>query len=92
MIDTQAALNKSPNRAPAEFNLGLALLANGQDTEALAAYDRAGKKYPGEIEATGLSDLEAAKTKWLAPERAEPVIHLLHSLKSGSQGCAGANK
>ena len=92
LIDTQAALNKSPNLAPAEFNLGLALLANGQDTEALAAYDRAGKKYPGEIEATGLSDLEAAKTKWLAPERAEPVIHLLHSLKSGSQGCAGANK
>jgi hypothetical protein len=63
------------------FNLGLALLSCGRDAEGLAAYEQAGKRFPDRIESRALPDLEQARSKWLSPERAEPVIQLLNSLK-----------
>ena len=80
LADTEAALSKEPALDFAAFNLGLALLASGRDADALAAYRAAGERFPRSIETLGLEDLRA-KPEWLNDERAQPVIHLLESLK-----------
>jgi tetratricopeptide (TPR) repeat protein len=79
--DTEAALGRQPSLDIAAFNLGLALLANDRDEEAVGAYRYAGEQFPDEIDHSGLSDLEEAKRKWLTAERAQPIIELLQSLK-----------
>jgi len=79
LADTEAALIKDPPLDYAAFNLGLALLACGQDNDALIAYKNACEKYPHSIEKLGLNDLLEAQKTWLAKERAEPFIQLLKS-------------
>jgi hypothetical protein len=63
------------------MTLGLALLANDRDADALDAYRRAGERFSEKIENLGLFALNEAKKKWLSAERAEPVIKLLKSLQ-----------
>jgi tetratricopeptide (TPR) repeat protein len=79
--DTREALARDPLLSAAWFNLGLALLANGLDAEALAAYTRAAIAFQAEIEGTGLPDLRRAVGDWLSPERAKPIVDLLESMK-----------
>ena len=78
--DPENAIKKLPALDFAGFNLGLALLSCGREAEALAAYERASRQFPDKIEALALTDLEQAKGKWLSPERAQPVVQLLHTL------------
>jgi tetratricopeptide (TPR) repeat protein len=81
LADTEAALAKEPAMDFARFNLGLALLTAGRDADALTAYRAAAESFPESIENYGLADLRAASGKWLTPERAQPAIQLLESLK-----------
>jgi len=81
LADTEAAVNKLPSLDFVAFNLGLALLAEGRDAEALQAYRDAGARFPESIDINGLADLDEARKKWLGDERADPVIQLLQSLK-----------
>jgi tetratricopeptide (TPR) repeat protein len=82
LADTEAAQNDPT--AAAAFNLGLALLANGRDAEAIDAYRRAAERFPKSIEAPGLVDLEDARGKWLSPERARLAIELLRSIHASA--------
>jgi hypothetical protein len=61
--------------------LGLALLACSRDAESIAAYQNAANRLPASIETVGLADLFDAQTRWLAPERAKPIIELLQALR-----------
>ena len=63
----------------AAYNLGLALLANGRDEEAIAAYCKAITKKSEPFNKKALEDLRDAVTKWLTPERAKPCIEVLES-------------
>jgi cytochrome c-type biogenesis protein CcmH/NrfG len=48
------------------MTLGLALLANDRDADALDAYRRAGERFSEKIENLGLFALNEAKKKWLS--------------------------
>jgi tetratricopeptide (TPR) repeat protein len=82
--ETEAALAKQPALDNATFNLGLALLANNRDDEALAAYKRAKETFPNAIETHGITDILEAQKTWLTPERAEPIVRLLQPNKSSA--------
>ena len=82
LADTEAALRSYPDLDVAAFNLGLALLACGRDAEALAAYKRAGERFPEAIKTFGLPVLANARKSWLTEDRAEPVMHLLRLLQA----------
>lgn len=84
LSDTNEALRKNDKLDFAAFNLGLALLANNKDTEALAAYKSAGEKFPDKIESLGIPDLRQAPGQWLSEARAEPLTKLLESLLKGA--------
>ena len=79
LADTQASVAKGPGREAAAFNLGLALLANGRDGEALDAYRQAAERYPTLIRRLGLTDLTRATDEWLSVERARPVVEMLRA-------------
>ena len=81
LVATEAALDKDAGLDFAMFNLGLALLSCGRDEDALTAYRIAAERFPESIDTLGLEDLKEARQKWLTDERAQPVIHLLESLK-----------
>jgi tetratricopeptide (TPR) repeat protein len=82
LADTQAAIDAMPTLDSAAFNLGLALLACGRDADALEAYGRAGRQFPGRIDELGLADLDDARRTWLSEERGAPVIELLRTLRA----------
>ena len=82
--DTEMALQNSSPPNYAAYNLGLALLANGRDAEALVAYRHAAKQYPKSIDDMGLADLRDAMNKWLNSERAKPCNEFLESFKKDS--------
>ncbi len=67
------------------FNLGLILLANSRDGEAMEAYRLASERYPERIEELGMVDLREAMEDWLSEERAAPIIEMLEALK-GEKG------
>jgi hypothetical protein len=83
LVDTQAAQATKAFLPVVSFNLGLALLANGKDAEAIAAYRGAGTQFPRSIEELGLRNLHDASKTWLKGERAAPVIELLQLLQAG---------
>jgi tetratricopeptide (TPR) repeat protein len=91
LADTQASLGKLPSSGVAAFNLGLALLANGRDDEALAAHRAAALAFPTMID-EALSDLQHALGEWLTDERARPVRQLLESLQPRSSPGAAAGE
>jgi len=92
--DTESALNGLSARyieyifpeytQDAGYNLGLALLANGRDEEAIAAYSKAITKKYEPFNEKALDDLRNAVTKWLTPERAKPCIEVLESFRRDS--------
>ncbi len=81
LADTEAASKNHQTLNLAAFNLGLALLANRRDANALEAYRAAGARFPETIDGA-LVDILQATEKWLPEERAVPVIRLLESLKN----------
>lgn len=80
LSDTNEALVKNGKLDAAAFNLGLALMANNRDIEALAAYKMAAEKFPDKIESLGILDVRQAIGKWLSQARADPVLKMLESL------------
>jgi tetratricopeptide (TPR) repeat protein len=78
--DMEMALQNSSPPKHIEYNLGLALLANGRDIDAIFVYRKVGEKYPRPID-EALADLNDATKKWLIPERAKLCIELLESFK-----------
>ena len=80
LTDTEAALEKKGDIDAFSFNLGLAFLASNRDADALAAYRKAGERFPDKIEALALPDLADAQKDWLSVERAAPVLELIKSL------------
>ena len=80
LSDTNEALVKNDKLDAAAFNLGLALMANNRDIEALAAYKMAAERFPDKIESLGILDVRQAIEKWLSHARADPVLKMLESL------------
>jgi len=78
LADAQAGFEKNAIDV-AWFNLGLALLANGRDVEALDVYRTASEKHPTKVHELGVNDLEKAAERWLSADRARPVVQLLRS-------------
>ncbi len=76
--DTERSLALDGSQSAA-FNLGLLLLANGRDEEALAAYETAISSYPDAIDNHCLAEVEKATNSWLPPERAMPVLAMLRA-------------
>ena len=75
LSDTETALTKYLF-AEGAFNLGLALLANDRDSEALEAIGAPENPSPKKLR-RGFVRFERGEKKWLSTERAEPVINLL---------------
>ena len=82
--DIEAALQKQPLADYAAYHLGLALLANGKDAEALLKYKYAAQQYPDQLEEFGLKNLRDAIGDWLDSERAKPFLEILESFKQQS--------
>jgi tetratricopeptide (TPR) repeat protein len=76
LTETRRASELGPQIDFVAYQLGLALLANGYDSEAVVHYRDAVVAFP--IHAPfARKDVEEAVGKWLTPERAKPVLEIL---------------